>query len=260
MVLDLHMDSSRSMEIIAFWLWLEELEKTDVIDHINSFNDSNLQTVAFIGQDFIDALCLDTPPDQLTVGFHQNAVWGIKYYLNSVCLKAFEDIRRKAEEEVKLHQMEMLVRQMSHTYLESVDGRWMIPSLPHSIDSVAAMRSLCSQPYVPHGEGSSRCISAKFQPLGILDVERGIQSGYPFNLNMLRHRPSNPQFPQIGHVLPIMAQNINTGTVLRNHYGVRAEARHPPRDNIPIEERTLFVTFSNGYPLTKEELHSFFMR
>ncbi|XP_048573653.1 uncharacterized protein LOC125554056 [Triticum urartu] len=30
--------------------------------------------------------------------------------------------------------------------------------------------------------------------------------------------------------------------------------------DIPPDERTLFVTFSNGYPLTKDELHEFFMR
>jgi hypothetical protein len=30
--------------------------------------------------------------------------------------------------------------------------------------------------------------------------------------------------------------------------------------DVPRDERTLFVTFSNGYPLTKDELHDFFMR
>ncbi|KAG0498032.1 hypothetical protein HPP92_002723 [Vanilla planifolia] len=30
--------------------------------------------------------------------------------------------------------------------------------------------------------------------------------------------------------------------------------------SVPREERTLFVTFSDGYPLTEEELHSFFTR
>uniref|UniRef100_A0A3B5XUY2 RRM domain-containing protein n=1 Tax=Triticum aestivum TaxID=4565 RepID=A0A3B5XUY2_WHEAT len=29
--------------------------------------------------------------------------------------------------------------------------------------------------------------------------------------------------------------------------------------DVPPDERTLFVTFSNGYPLTKDELHEFFM-
>jgi hypothetical protein len=32
------------------------------------------------------------------------------------------------------------------------------------------------------------------------------------------------------------------------------------RSSLPSEERTLFVTFSNGYPFTKEELYEFFMR
>jgi hypothetical protein len=30
--------------------------------------------------------------------------------------------------------------------------------------------------------------------------------------------------------------------------------------DVPRDERTLFVTFSNGYPLTKDELHDFFLR
>ncbi|XP_044955554.1 uncharacterized protein LOC123406136 [Hordeum vulgare subsp. vulgare] len=29
--------------------------------------------------------------------------------------------------------------------------------------------------------------------------------------------------------------------------------------DVPPDERTLFVTFSNGYPLTKDELYEFFM-
>lgn len=30
--------------------------------------------------------------------------------------------------------------------------------------------------------------------------------------------------------------------------------------DVPQDERTLFVTFSNGYPFSKEELYNFFMR
>jgi hypothetical protein len=30
--------------------------------------------------------------------------------------------------------------------------------------------------------------------------------------------------------------------------------------DVPRDERTLFVTFSNGYPLNKDELQDFFMR
>ncbi|XP_020276915.1 uncharacterized protein LOC109851270 [Asparagus officinalis] len=260
MVIDLCMDPTRSMEIIAFWLWLEEQEQTDIIDHINSLSDSSLQIVALIGRDFVDALRLDTPPDQLAVGFHQNAVNGVKYYLNSVCLKAFSDIQRRAEKAANLHRMEMLVRQMSNTYLQSVDPRQIIPSSPHVMDSVAQMRPFCIQPYIPHGEGTSRGTNARIQPLGILDVERGIQSGYPFNLSMLKQRPLIPYFPQIGYQLPTMTQNINAEMGLSSPYLVRANSQQPPTDNIPMEERTLFVTFSNGYPLTKEELYTFFMR
>ncbi|ONK58857.1 uncharacterized protein A4U43_C08F450 [Asparagus officinalis] len=65
---------------------------------------------------------------------------------------------------------------------------------------------------------------------------------------------------EIGYQLPTMTQNINAEMGLSSPYLVRANSQQPPTDNIPMEERTLFVTFSNGYPLTKEELYTFFMR
>lgn len=257
MVLDLHMDTTQSMKIIAFWLWLEEWEGHDVIDHLNCFDDSNLQIVAFVGRDFVNALCIETPSDQLCVGFHQNAVHGIKYYLQSVCLKAFNDIRRKADEAANLCQMKILVRQLSSTFLQSVHGGQMIPSCPPGMDSMETMRQLSVQPYVPHGEGTSNKISGNFQPLSILDVERGVQFGYPFNLSMFKHMRLIPPYPQIGYELPIMAQNIYSEMGLRSQCPMRAEIQ---QQNIPIEERTLFVTFSKGHPLTEKELFTFFMR
>src|SRR4051812_46925275 len=104
---------------------------------------------------------------------------------------------------------------------------------PKGLDSSKAISQFREQPYVPHGEGSSRSTSIKFLPLGSLNVERGIRSGFHFTPAILRKRPSTPLFPQIGYGFPIMTHSINVGMGPRNHSLARTGAQQSLGDNIP---------------------------
>ncbi|ONK72428.1 uncharacterized protein A4U43_C04F19330 [Asparagus officinalis] len=243
MVLALGMDSNLCMEVIAFWLWLEERGQIDVIHRVNSLDDGTLQAITIVGQTFVEALRFDVPPDHPSHHFHREAVGGIIYYLNHVCHQVLGDIRWKAEHDAKLRDhMEMLVYKMSQTSLNQGTN------IPNS----AVLRSHPNvQPYIPHGEGSSRDVREKRvnNIPSIMEVERQILSGYPFNLLMSGMVRPFPQY--------YGGRNADSIMDSGDH---QDQPNHVPQDNIPREERTLFVTFSNGYPLTEEELHSFFMR
>lgn len=230
LVFDLHMDPVRSMEIIAFWLWLEEKEKPDIIVNMSSSDDPTLLTAALVARDFIATLRMNTPFEGLNIGFEQKSVQGIKHHLNSVCLKALSDLQKKAEELVHRHQIEMLVSQMSRASLHPVNF---------------------NRSYMPNsGEGSSHSsnsFGSNSQLSGIVHTGREIELGYPFNLGM------SADMARIGQELAVIPRNAYSGIV-------RADPELPLTDYVPDDERTLFVTFSNGYPLTKQELQSFFMR
>lgn len=216
----------------------------DVVHRINALDDYILHAIATLGQTFVEVLRFNLPPDHPTHRFRQEAVQGIIYYLNHVCYKVLDDIRRKAEYEANLSdQMEMLVREMGQTSLNS----------DYSQNSLVSRSPPDVQACVPHGEGSSRGVD-RTRVSGIptiMEVENQILSGYPFNLSTIGVTRPFQQYHGGGCNNSIMA--------CRNH---QVQSHHVPyaRDNIPREERTLFVTFSNGYPLTEHELYSFFMR
>lgn len=246
MVLTLNMDANRSMEVIAFWLWLEEKGHTDVIHRVNAFDDQILQVIAILGQTFVDAIRLDLQQNHPSRQFREEAAHGIIYYLNHVCLKVLGDIRKQAEDkENHLDQMEMLVRMMSQTSLDNymiVHQGTSIKGRPHNV-----------LPYVPHGEGSSG--GAVERRLGtipsITEVERQVLSGYPFNLHKIEGtRPFQEYY---------CGADLDPVTTRGNDQHQQHSLSHV-QENLPREERTLFVTFSNGYPLTEAELYYFFMR
>uniref|UniRef100_A0A452XTP6 RRM domain-containing protein n=1 Tax=Aegilops tauschii subsp. strangulata TaxID=200361 RepID=A0A452XTP6_AEGTS len=68
---------------------------------------------------------------------------------------------------------------------------------------------------------------------------------------------------QTSHVLRHDYQSTSRLAALLDKLSLREnhnDAITQQLSDIPPDERTLFVTFSNGYPLTKDELHDFFMR
>ena len=194
----------------------------DVIHRVNSMDDQILRVTAALGQTFVEALHLDLPANHPSHRFRREAVHGMAYYLNRVCYKVLDDIRRKAEQEANLrNQLEMLANQMSQTRLEN-------SIRTHQGTSMAAIPLPLprpAEPYVSHGAS-------------IFEVERQILSGYPFNLPMVGATRPFANYQHLQQQVPYVQENMN----------------------VPREERTLFVTFSNGYPLTEDELYSFFMR
>lgn len=320
LVFNLGIDPTRAMEVISFWLWIEEDGHVNIISQICSFDDDIVLKVALVALDFVESLCLNHQScvDDSVVNiqpnhkFCQKAIRGINYYLTNICYKTFDDIRRKAEREAEISKMKVLVEQLSQVYLGCKNPNRRFKSDGDTINPFKddAMRfsnfksldnhdfklknpSTCHL-YVPHGEGTSQSRATRkgnledsymhgswFHPDQI-DMKKTNLVDYPFNIHVENHM-ENPQFLLQNYIgsVPMVGDSFDPHqkVVLNDHHvnmGKNALPRYNParlesssrsmdlcslpQPNIPRDERTLFVTFSNGYPLTEDDLYKFFMR
>ncbi|KAJ0977012.1 hypothetical protein J5N97_012486 [Dioscorea zingiberensis] len=229
MVLDASLDPFRAMEIISFWLWLAEIGHPDIICHAQSLSPVALLLLAGVAEAFIDALRLE-PTDSFrpNADLRLSAIHGITYYLSSVCFKAFDDIQRQADE----LRLDRLMLQFSNVYLDQA--------------------SSSSSP--PRMQDMQRAINFR-QQLNLL-FETPIDSGLA-NLHSqshsLRHSTTS------GHQMNYTAQPYHPLSMINSSSSSGSPPPAHNRHDMSRDDRTLFVTFSNGYPLTEEDLYVFFM-
>lgn len=119
LVFSLQIESSLSMEIIAFWLWLEGNGHADFLERIDAFDDNHVRAIAFAAKNFVEVLHLEPhDSDDRSIPrshFQNEAIQGITLYLN-VCYKVLEDLREKAEREE-------FIREMNQSYGEYFDDQ-----------------------------------------------------------------------------------------------------------------------------------------
>ncbi|XP_044947166.1 uncharacterized protein LOC123396201 [Hordeum vulgare subsp. vulgare] len=101
LVFGLQVESSLSMEIIAFWLWLQGNDQVDYLQRIYSFGDNHFCVIVSSAKRFLEVLHfgLDDLASRSTPrsDFKKEAVEGISFYLNGICYEALEDLRERIE-------------------------------------------------------------------------------------------------------------------------------------------------------------------
>uniref|UniRef100_A0A0E0EA30 RRM domain-containing protein n=1 Tax=Oryza meridionalis TaxID=40149 RepID=A0A0E0EA30_9ORYZ len=226
LVLFLQLDTSISMEITAFWLWLEgNYDHTDYLERIDSFDDDHFQAIAFVAKSFVETLNLDRYNlSDIRSPFQQEAIEGIAFYLNNVCYKALKDLHGDEDTE-----------EFPDRICQDNEGN-LNDQVPLSTDDLLSkIKSLYANNQENHGESSSY---------------RNIQ--YPRNRILQDTKVAIDEYPSSSRLVSFL-----------DNLSLREKHSDPviqqPSD-VPNDERTLFVTFSNGYPLSKDELYDFFMR
>ncbi|XP_066398948.1 uncharacterized protein [Miscanthus floridulus] len=232
MVFSLQMECSLSMEIISFWLWLEGNGHPDFLASIESFDNYHLRGIAYAGKMFIKALRRKSSHfnhrSEEEGYFQKEAMEGIVFYLNNFCYKALEDILEIAEAKERIYRTN---QQVQH---HNMKGKAMM-STKDLLSKIKA--SFTGTPSHEEGSSSRSMPSPKNQILR--DIENPIDqclSTYP---------------------LATLFDSLNLRDDPEAH-PVRLQIRVQQQPSIPRDERTLFVTFSNGYPFTADELYEFF--
>ncbi|KAJ4768900.1 Rho guanine nucleotide exchange factor [Rhynchospora pubera] len=322
----LEIDGDLAFKIISYWLWLEENINKDVIYSILSLSNDGIKRISSLGEQVL------TNAAKSNSSTAKKALSGVNYFLNSVCHKAIDDLKDRAEyEKAKKALQELNLEEflcnpdpsLARLNLSSGDGtgssssavRRMHMQLNKSFLSGAPKSSLSTvsisqsesyggcdkkeasspvQPHIDHfshGGNTSRD-SDKGKILVQLHHESAHNTSqlsplakayYPSHASL----PSVIQAQPVDHMIdskaiierqiPAISKQSSTsvqqvpvlsprggavpfpnGTIVSqsppNATGVSAPA-HP----LHPDERTLFVTFSNGSPLTADELLKFFV-
>jgi hypothetical protein len=107
LVFTLQFESSLSMEIISFWMWLEGIGHADFLASIDALDNHQLRSIALAAKTLIETtLRLNAAssrhhqqPNHRSVvqqqgggSFCREALKGIVFYLNNVCSKVLEDV------------------------------------------------------------------------------------------------------------------------------------------------------------------------
>ena len=102
LVLGLQVESSLSMEIIAFWLWLQQGNgQVGYLQHIYSLGDNHFRAIVSSAKRFLEVLHFAFDGSEARSiprsDFQNQAVEGISLYLNTICYEALEDLRERIE-------------------------------------------------------------------------------------------------------------------------------------------------------------------
>ncbi|VAH01509.1 unnamed protein product [Triticum turgidum subsp. durum] len=294
LVLGLQVESSLSMEIIAFWLWLQQGNgQVGYLQHIYSLGDNHFRVIVSSAKRFLEVLHFAFGGSEARSiprsDFQNQAIEGISLYLNTVCYEALEDLRERIEMNFVRNQMTYLRQEaygqsrtdrvpaassMTDLYQEAygessheqipnismtdlyqeANGESSHEQIPNSSKHLLTkIKALYSNNPKHHGEGtSSRNIRVQTSQIchGEGSSSRNI---HPQTSRMLHHDTEDEvyDYQPTSHLVTL----LDKLSLRENHN----DAITQRLSDVPPDERTLFVTFSNGYPLTKDELHEFFM-
>uniref|UniRef100_A0ACD5TDA1 Uncharacterized protein n=1 Tax=Avena sativa TaxID=4498 RepID=A0ACD5TDA1_AVESA len=254
LVVTFQIESSLSMEIIGFWLWLQGKGQAGFLLCIESCDDNLFRVIASAAKDFVEILHFefDGSDDRSVPRSHlqREVLEGISFYLNNVCYKALE-VNPEREN------LDFMHNQMADLYQEAY-GEFMNDLVP-----VSSITDLQQEAY-----GESLKDQAPMSSKNLLTKIKALYANtqkYPGEGSSTRNmhvETSHMLHPDVKDELYECQPNSRLVTFLEN---LSLREKHnklimQQLSDVPRDERTLFVTFSNGYPLTKEELHDFFMR
>uniref|UniRef100_A0A452XTN3 Uncharacterized protein n=1 Tax=Aegilops tauschii subsp. strangulata TaxID=200361 RepID=A0A452XTN3_AEGTS len=116
LVLGLQVESSLSMEIIAFWLWLQQGNgQVGYLQHIYSLGDNHFRAIVSSAKRFLEVLHFAFGGSEARSiprsDFQNQAIEGISLYLNTICYEALEDLRESIEMNFVRNQMTYLRRE-----------------------------------------------------------------------------------------------------------------------------------------------------
>ncbi|GAB2286766.1 hypothetical protein Dimus_021160 [Dionaea muscipula] len=265
MVFSIGRNISESIQVIAFWIWLERVSCQYLVEDILTFSDLLIDSL--INETLICLKLAETETFPFTDGhgvdipflqslskkdislryFHDNRVAMLKAVgkiMQDVCLRAFSDIIQaafiqapggttttaaaaliEAPDEAhggEIHPPLASSRHFGYNFSHNIKvGDFNLPMfLPTNVSSSSSVGG--------GGDGSGHCNP----PLLSID---------PCSFN------SQPQAPQRE-----LAELLDS---LRISYLFEGEKRE-----LPLDDRTIFLTFSKGYPISGPEIREYFTR
>ncbi|CAN6209857.1 unnamed protein product [Urochloa humidicola] len=231
LVFSLEFQSSLSMEIISFWMWLEGMGHADFLASIDALDNHHLRSIASSAKTLIETLRLKSSLSNRSRSvegghFCKEAVKGIVFYHNNVCYRVLEDILEVATAKERIY----------HRAIQAQQQNVRVRSAPMNTKDILSRIRASYISARSHEEGSSSRSLPSPKPHTLKDIENPIEQ-------------CMSTFP--------LATLFDT-LKIKEEKEEQADDAIEQQPTVPRDERTLFVTFSNGYPFTADELYEFF--
>ncbi|KAF9676732.1 hypothetical protein SADUNF_Sadunf08G0033500 [Salix dunnii] len=235
------------MQIMALWIWLEKEARDNLVDKILSLPDAVLNSLA--NEAVLCLNCVETGGFQFSPEsmddevpltqrltktglslrfFHDNRpviLRALTKIINEVCARAFEDISRQVIEK-------KTAGEGTNIFAENVVGQELQPSNYYYGPSINPVMYCNSTAAAVYGQGGIRpqfmAPNIEVMPAYDLSVQRQI----------------------------IFTENIAV-VVDRIKIG---DGDHQGEKDVYADNRTIFLTFSKGYPISEDEVRDFFTK
>nr|GLL23189.1 uncharacterized protein LOC109188014 [Ipomoea trifida] len=257
LVVGLGRDPSESLQLMAFWLWLENAGNDMFL--VKKVLSLPAQLMSEVAEETI--LCLKCVKNEnfpfmevdlallpnlvrkngLTspVYLHQNRVAvmrGLKKMVTKVCFRAFDDIL------VHLANQNAVSRpgNVGSTY-EQAGTEGPHPSFYHSYAPATATQ------FYPNSAYPSSLGQMSYPPAAVVSAD--------FPPLVPRPKAGPPTLAAAPEQLPLPPQMSTEMLEMFNR-----SMRIPAAEDVHPDDRTIFLTFSKGYPITEQEVKDFFSR
>ncbi|PIA39271.1 hypothetical protein AQUCO_02600011v1 [Aquilegia coerulea] len=262
LVIQLRCDVNQAMYVMALWLWLEEIGYPSIIMTLRVCPEDVVGYVFEEAVTMLNCIRSDKPPSsscdeiprtyrfyqqEITLDFlHENrdfALNGIKNMVTEVCNKAFDDIHQQASQIGRSQTIRGNHRNAGYV------GK---PVAKKERIATPGQLNMPVFPFIQHG------LHPGFHPLFHFQGFGPMAFHEEANAPMIPNMPM--QFPNIRQQSGEVRRRFEFGE--SSHQGnlnPRAQSWFPA-GVAPPEDRTMFMTFSRGYPITEEELRNYFTR
>ncbi|KAK1319827.1 hypothetical protein QJS10_CPB04g01840 [Acorus calamus] len=277
LVLTIGRDPYRTVETISLWLWLCQCTPgSRLIHRILSMTDRDIHAVAVEAESILDSLLPglvrrrasardnDVPITaallNLPVNIHyfrtnrESVSVGMSTFLGSLRSLVFEDLATGMRGCLNVNGGDDMNINLNM-------------NMDLSMNMNREMRSSQFLPFVPHGEGTSN-IGRQTGHLLVnptATAAAAMMANEQFNrivfMNHFLANLNNNNNPLLMYPEQMMMNNPSVVAPPRMEEVVAVDGGDESDGDDPLaDERTLFVTFSRGFPLTEEELREFFTR
>ena len=280
LVFDLNRDTNQTSQVIAFLFLLEQIEfARQLTPFLVGLSDAFIETVAnevdvclsilrnldystlFVANNddgSVIPFLLRLTGGRLTLRYvHQNRetlLLGVRKNMNEICSRAFDDLCVEAEryyrEQLLALQREKIIEEMSNMRLSVQQGSPNRLNLPQGISSTLSVQQQNPiRSSVPQGILNRQSVQQgipfrRSVQQGIL-TRQSVQYQTPIRLSAQQERA-----PALTTPLPVEEETNRTALEEgENEEGV-----------IPADDRTVFLTFSKGYPTSESEVRVYFTR
>ncbi|KAF5181729.1 3,4-dihydroxy-2-butanone 4-phosphate synthase [Thalictrum thalictroides] len=261
---ELHHNPNEVMQVMSFWLWLEEAGYPSIIEVLRSLSDDAINAVYEEAITCLRCMESDNPPSEgtsdgdsipitynsllngevsLAILYENRALVldGLSKILAQVCTQVFEDIGQDEAQTNLGPTVDPFLKQ----FRLGGQGRIVV----QQNERPGGQLRMPNIPFIRYGLHPAFRPLLHFNGIGAMPIQ-----GQPIVPSSFLGFGLKGPAPE-----PTVESNFEVGESSNQAFNTQAQSRSP-NAYVPPEGRGLFMTFSRGYAITEEELSTYLLR